>query len=196
MTARTIGRPSATSRAQIEQKAFTLFAERGFEATTLDDIAEAVGVGRRTLFRYYASKNDIVWGQFDQSLAQFRGFLEQVPADVPLPQAIRDALVDFNSFDEETLAQHRRRMELILHTPALVAHSELRYAEWRDVVAGYVAQRLGLRVDDLVPMLAGRVALAVTLSAYAQWLSDPGADLTQLLRQAADALPALVGDLR
>ena len=46
------------------------FEERGFEMTTMDDIAAAVGVGRRTLFRYYPSKNDILWGQFDDSLVE------------------------------------------------------------------------------------------------------------------------------
>ena len=62
------GRPEATSHAEIEQAAFRLFAERGFERTTLDAIADEVGVGRRTLFRYYPSKNDIPWGQFDRTL--------------------------------------------------------------------------------------------------------------------------------
>jgi len=53
------GRPEATSHAAIEQAAFRLFGDSGFDATTLDAIAAEVGVGRRTLFRYYASKNDI-----------------------------------------------------------------------------------------------------------------------------------------
>ena len=191
-TGRAIGRPTATSRAAIEEKSFALFEERGFEATTLDDIAVAVGVGRRTLFRYYASKNDIVWGQFDESLHGFADYLAAIPSQTPLPQAIRDAVVAFNSFDDPTLEQHRRRMHLILDTPALVAHSELRYAEWRAVLADYVAGRLGLQPDDLVPMLAGRMAMAVTLSAYARWLADENADLVELLRQAAEALPPLV----
>src|SRR5262245_3567476 len=59
-----IGRPVVTSHAAIEEAAFRLFGERGFEGTTLDAIAREVGIGRRTLFRYFASKNDIPWGQF------------------------------------------------------------------------------------------------------------------------------------
>src|SRR6478752_5661725 len=69
------GRPEATSHAEIEQAAFRLFAERGFDGTTLGDIAAAVGVSRRTLFRYYPSKNDIPWGQFDRTLESFRRIL-------------------------------------------------------------------------------------------------------------------------
>src|ERR1700743_778390 len=60
-----IGRPPTTTHAEIERVALDLFATRGFEATTVDDIATAVGVGRRTLFRYFESKNDLAWGDFD-----------------------------------------------------------------------------------------------------------------------------------
>jgi AcrR family transcriptional regulator len=66
------GRPPATSHAEIEAAAFALFAQKGFDATTMEDIATAVGVGRRTLFRYFPSKNDIPWGQFDDSLEHLR----------------------------------------------------------------------------------------------------------------------------
>src|SRR4051812_7526351 len=81
------GRPEATSHAEIEQAAFRLFAERGFDQTTLDAIAEAVGVSRRTLFRYYASKNDIPWGQFDRTLGDFRRLLDEQPPELPLWEA-------------------------------------------------------------------------------------------------------------
>jgi len=68
-----IGRPPVTTHADIEAAAFTLFAQKGFAETTLEDIAQAVGVGRRTIFRYYPSKNDIPWGRFDDAvLSQHR----------------------------------------------------------------------------------------------------------------------------
>ena len=66
------GRPVATTHGEIEQAAFRLFAERGFERTTLDAIATETGIGRRTLFRYFESKNDIPWGRFDRTLDGFR----------------------------------------------------------------------------------------------------------------------------
>ena len=77
---RRVGRPEATSHADIEAAAFGLFAKHGFEHTTLDMIAAEVGVSRRTLFGYYASKNDIPWGQFDRSLERFHAVLEGMPA--------------------------------------------------------------------------------------------------------------------
>ena len=60
--------------------AFTLFAARGFDATAVDDIASAAGIARRTFFRYYASKNDLVWGDFDGELRRFRAWFGAVAA--------------------------------------------------------------------------------------------------------------------
>ncbi len=60
--------PDAPPTSEIAAVALELFAERGFEETTVEDIAAAVGVGRRTLFRYFPSKNDMVWGDFDRVL--------------------------------------------------------------------------------------------------------------------------------
>jgi len=66
-----------------------MFAQKGFEETKVDDIADQVGVSRRTLFRYFRSKNDIPWGQFDQSLAAFRATLAAQGGDVPVAEAVR-----------------------------------------------------------------------------------------------------------
>ena len=186
------GRPPATTHAEIEAVSFELFATRGFDAITLDDIATALGVGRRTLFRYFPSKNDIPWGQFDASLEGLRLTLDSTPADVPLFEAINRAVVDFNRFDPNTLPQHRQRMTLILRTPALQAHSALRYEQWREVIASYVAARLGVPVDDLVPRLAGHVALALALSAYEQWLESDAQTLEQLLVSTGSALRSIL----
>jgi mycofactocin system transcriptional regulator len=182
------GRPEVTSHAAIEQAAFRLFAERGFEGTTLDDIADAVGVGRRTLFRYYASKNDIPWGQFDRTLDGFRKILDEMPEDIPLHVAVHRAVVAFNEFPEDASPPHEQRMRLILETPALQAHSVLRYAQWREVIAEYVARRSGLDQEDMYPSVVAQVALALALAAYDQWLRHPGASLPELLDEAMAAL--------
>ncbi len=187
-----LGRPPATSHAAIEEAAFALFEQQGFEATTLDDIAAAVGVGRRTLFRYYPSKNDILWGQFDDSLRHFEQFLIAIPAEVPVFEAVRRAILDFNKLDPDAVAQHRQRMRFLLTTPALLAHSELRYTAWRDVIARYVAERTGLPPTDLLPVTAGRVGLALSLSAYEKWLDDEDASFPDLLTAGFQALSHLL----
>jgi mycofactocin system transcriptional regulator len=182
------GRPEVTSHAAIEHAAFRLFGDGGFDATTLDAIAAEVGVGRRTLFRYYASKNDIPWGQFDRTLDGFREILNAMPADLPLHEAVHRGVLAFNDFPEDAEPPHRDRMRLILETPALLAHSVLRYAEWRAVIAEYVAARLDLEPDDLLPRTVGHVSLALALSAYEQWLDTPDGSLPELLDSAMSML--------
>jgi TetR/AcrR family transcriptional regulator, regulator of mycofactocin system len=184
----TVGRPEATTHAAIEQAAFRLFADRGFERTTLEDIAAAVGVGRRTLFRYYASKNDIPWGQFDSTLDGFRSLLAGMPAELPLHEAVHRGVLAFNDFPDDAEPSHVERMRLILETPALQAHSTLKYAEWRAVIAEYVADRLGGEVDDLRPQLVAHVSLALALTAYEQWLRQPGSGLPALLAATMSTL--------
>jgi hypothetical protein len=79
-------------------------------------------------------------------------------------------------------------MSLILHVPALQAHSTLRYADWRGVVARYAARRLDVSVEELRPQLVGRVALGAAVAAYDQWLADDASDLEPLLRRAFGSL--------
>jgi mycofactocin system transcriptional regulator len=187
------GRPVATSHAEIERAAFRLFAERGFDAVTMADIAAEVGVGRRTLFRYFESKNDIPWGQFDRTLDGFRTILAGMPDDLPLHEAVHRGVRRFNEFPADAQPSHRERMRLILETPALQAHSVLRYAEWRAVIARYVAGRLGLGAGDLLPRTVGSVALALAISAYEGWLQDPDAELADLLDRAMAGLRDYLG---
>lgn len=187
------GRPVATSHSEIERAAFELFAERGFEGTTLEAIAERVGVGRRTLFRYFESKNDIPWGEFAASLDAFRDILASMPSDLSLADAVHRGVLAFNDFDAQTLHIHRQRMSLILTTPALQAHSVHQYSAWRRVIAQYVASRLDVDPDDLAPRVAGHVSLALAISAYEQWLRDESAGLLPLIDAAMGRLREYLG---
>jgi TetR/AcrR family transcriptional regulator, regulator of mycofactocin system len=183
-----LGRPLVTSRAELEQIALELFSRHGFTETTLDDIAAAAGIARRTFFGYYSSKNDVVWGDFDGLLRGMDDWLSGDTADRPLLETLTEAGVRFNDLPAQAVPAHRRRMSLILHTPALQAHSTLRYADWRNVVARYAARRLNQPVDALLPQLVGHLALGAALTAYGQWLADESADLPALLLAAFAAI--------
>jgi TetR/AcrR family transcriptional regulator, regulator of mycofactocin system len=176
-----LGRRRVTSRAELEQAAFELFAANGFEQTTVDDIAAAAGIGRRTFFRYFPSKNDIPWGAFELELERMRARLKACPREIPLMDAIRVALIDFNHIGPAQEPLHRRRMELILRVPALLAHSTLRFTAWRQVIADFVAERTGRRPDDLTPQVIAYAVLGVAVAAYEHWLDHDGADLGTLL---------------
>jgi mycofactocin system transcriptional regulator len=183
-----LGRPPVTSRAELEQIALDLFLRNGFVETTLDDIAAAAGIARRTFFGYFSSKNDIVWGDFDALLRGMEAWLtEDVDDDLGLLEALTEAVVRFNDLPPEAVPAHRRRMALILHVPALQAHSTLRYADWRGVVARYAARRLGEPVDAPRPQLIGHLALGSAVAAYEQWLADETSDLAALLTAALRA---------
>lgn len=182
------GRPTVTTRAELEQRALELFAEHGFEATTVDDIAAAAGIGRRTFFRYFASKNDAVWGDFEQGLCDLRARLAAADPGQPLLDALREAVLAFNRFDPDEVPWHRDRMALILRVPALQAHSTLRYAAWRQVVADFAGARLDEPADALLPQLVAHSCLGAAMTAYEQWLAHPDADLEELLDQALRAL--------
>jgi TetR/AcrR family transcriptional regulator, regulator of mycofactocin system len=175
------GRKRVTSRAELEHAAFGLFARQGFERTTVDDIAAAAGIGRRTFFRYFPSKNDVPWGDFDEELHRMRAQLMASTPQTPLMDAIRVAVVDFNRVAPDQVPQHRQRMELILRTPALQAHSTLRYAAWRGVIAEFVAERTAQQPDALGPRAIAYAVLGVAVAAYEQWLEMRDADLGSLL---------------
>lgn len=185
------GRPAATSRAELERICLEMFSTRGFDAVSVDEIAAAAGIGRRTFFRYFTSKNDAVWGEFDARLQVFAQWFAGGPADVPLVEAIRRGVIAFNSFDAPATASVRARMRLILGSPSLQAYSTLRYGAWRDVVARFAADRLGVDPTDLVPRTLGHLALGAALSAYEQWLMDDDADLIDLMTESLSLMGAL-----
>ena len=166
-----MSRRPVTTTTKISDIAIDLFDRDGFEETSVDDIAAAAGIARRTLFRYYPSKNAIAWGDFDDHLDDMRDLLDSLPDDLPLADALARALVEFNDVPESEAPRHRRRMNLLLTVPALQAHSMIMYADWRQVVATYAAKRLGLRPDDYQPQLIGWLALGTALAAYEQWLA-------------------------
>jgi mycofactocin system transcriptional regulator len=178
------GRPPGTSRRAVTRTALELFAERGFEETTVDDIADALGVSRRTLFRYFASKNDMVWGDFDWVLERLRQCLYAVGPEEPLHEGLGRAAIESNRYEDEQLPELRIRMRLITGVPALQAHSALRYAEWREVIAVWVASRLGCGSGDLIPQTVAHAALGTSMAAFLVWVDDPASDLVANLQEA------------
>jgi hypothetical protein len=116
--------------------------------------------------------------------------LDNVDEQVPLGAALRAALLAFNTFDESETARHRQRMRVILQTEELQAYSMTMYAGWREVIAGFVAGRLGVKTTYLVPQTVAWTMLGVALSAYEHWLGDESVPLPQALGNAFDVVGA------
>jgi mycofactocin system transcriptional regulator len=185
-----VGRRRSTTPNHISDIGIDLFAARGFAEVSVDDIAQAAGIARRTLFRYYASKSAIPWGDFDTHLAHLRDLLANVDERVRLGGALRAALLAFNTFDKSESARHRQRMRVILQTEELQAYSMTMYAGWRAVIADFVAGRLGVRSSDVVPQTVAWTMLGVALSAYERWLGDRTITLPEALGDAFDVVGA------
>ena len=183
-----LGRRRTTTRGHIADVAIDLFTAHGFDAVNVDDVAQAAGIARRTVFRYYASKNAIPWGDFDVHLDHLRDLLDGLASDVPLREALRGALLAFNTYGPAEALRHRERMRVILGTAELQAYSMTMYAGWREVIAEFVARRCGVRGDDLGAQTVAWRMLGVALSAYEHWLADATVSLPDAIGAAFDAV--------
>ncbi|MFI0355034.1 TetR family transcriptional regulator [Actinomadura sp. 9N407] len=186
--------PQQTSMEAIEKVALELFEARGFRETSADDIAAAAGISRRTFFRYFESKNNILFGGFEALLRDLEEWFSSVPDDRPMFDAIEDAVLRFNRMNSDGPVAHRARMKLIRRTPALRANAALRHAEWQAVVARFAARRMAAPPESLGPQLAAHVSGGASNAAYEEWLRDESSDLAELVHRAfrmAQMLPEL-----
>lgn len=161
-----------------------LFAKYGFERTTVDDIARAAGISRRTFFRYFASKNDIPWGDAGPVLEAMDRWFAADAEGLPLLDAIKTAMIRFNTIHNDGPEAHRAKMSLIHKTPVLQAHRALRSADVQAMVARFASRRLNESSDALGPRLIGQIAVGATVAAYDTWLDDRDSELEDLISEA------------
>ena len=178
---------------ELRDAALQLLAAKGFDAATIDDIVAAAGVSRRTFFRYYSSKEDVVVRLLAEVSELVREELTARPADEStaeaLHQAVAVAVDDCAGNEGKALPVVR----LILRTPALHARWLERRAGVRAELAAVLARRLGREPGDLYPDLAAGMALAAFDTVVERWAdSDGTADPHELTARAFAVLaPAL-----
>ena len=183
------------TRRTLQAEAVRLFAAKGFQATTIEEIAAAAEVAPRTFFRYFPTKEEVVfWSEHQPLLA---GHVAARPADEPAFQALRrgltDGLASFYDQDRERLLQ---RSKLVCRTPALQPRWRQQQADLAAGMAQLLAHRLGGRADDLeVRAMAAAIAAALFV-AIEEWQTHDGQqDLGALIDRAlgsvlTDPLPA------
>jgi AcrR family transcriptional regulator len=179
-------KPAARDR--LAQAAFDLFNERGYEQTTIDDIAERAGLGRATFFRHYRSKEDVIFPDHDQLLDQVRDRLRSTSHGSALA-AVCDAvrLVLLHYLDEGALA--RRRYALTSTVPALRDREIASVARYQRLFREYIAERVPVRTESAA--LQAELMAAAVASAHnhvlRRWLrgesTDPVHDVDQAMRQ-------------
>jgi TetR/AcrR family transcriptional regulator, regulator of mycofactocin system len=154
-------RKKLETRAALEAAALRLFAERGYEQTTVDDIAEAADVAVRTFFRYFQSKQHVLFGDVALDIAgRLRAALRARPAGEPPVDAVGAALGAMELDDPEQQRQVLDRMRLLERLPELGGTYHMLFQQLHEVIAAEVAERDGRSAADLEPQLLAAAATA------------------------------------
>lgn len=180
------GRPAVTSAHELAAIAQRLFVARGFDETSVDDIAAAAGIGRRTFFRYFPTKADVCFADSPAELARLRAGLAGADPGGPYRAAVVRAVVAALRFPPQEREWAWQRAQLVLGEPVLQAHATRIYAQWRGAAAEFAAARP--HDDDLFPVAVGHAVLAATLAAHEYWIGHPGSDLAEALARTLDLL--------
>lgn len=164
------GRPRASSRRTLEDAASELFLEQGYAATTIDQIAARAGVGRNTFFNYFAAKSDLLWIDFDETLAGFDDALAAVPDDTAPVAAAESALLALaerhpRSAVPIALSQHESMATLEEFRAAGLE----RFVGVARRLAACIAARSGLPETELLVQSAAAALAAALASGAGAW---------------------------
>jgi AcrR family transcriptional regulator len=186
-------RKKAKTRRALEDAALALFAEHGFEGTTVEQIADACDVSPRTFFRYFATKEEALFGDSVEKVAGLLAVLESRPAGEPPLRSMRAAAM----WMSENKALDRGRMvartKIVADTPSLRVHGAERQDEWKSAAYDVLARRSGVAgngAQELEIRVVVGAASAAMQAAVQIWLDDETTDLAALCDAAFDRLAA------
>ena len=176
------GRKRSQTRAALADAALRLFAERGYENTTVEDITDVVDVSSRTFYQYFPAKEDVLFTDIDHE-----PFLEAIraqPLDSSDLEAIRDAYISRQPSMDRSVTERTVLMKKALEsTPTLQGRNFQLQSEFRIVIAGALAERRGLDEPDLGMTLTAAIAQAAMHLAYDRWAeADGNCDVRDELR--------------
>ncbi|HEV7899057.1 MAG TPA: TetR family transcriptional regulator [Planosporangium sp.] len=191
-------RKKQETRSALEAAALRLFAERGYERTTVEDIADAADVAVRTFFRYFSSKRHVLFGDVAHTIVgRLRAALAARPASDTPVDAVRAALDAVDLDDDDQHRQIVARLRLVRQLPELLPAYQMIFHELHETIAEFVADRTGEPASALYPQLLAGVA---TLSARATLCElENGETSARALRavrhRAYDALAGGLGQI-
>ncbi len=166
-------RKKAKTRRSIQDHALRLFAEQGYDATTIDQIAEAAEISPSTFFRYFATKEDVVI-EDDYDPLLVRAFVNQPPELAPIAairKAMREAFLEIYQDDGGQLLQ---RTKLSLQTPAVRARLMTTQVNTANALAVAAAERYGRNVDDLELQTFAGAVIGALIPALVRWVDSDG----------------------
>lgn len=176
-------RKKAKTRAAIQRSALRLFREQGYEATTVEQIAEAAEISPSTFFRYFPAKEDVAL--YDELDPRLIAAYEAQPANWSAIRALRAALREvFARLPAGEAEQQWERSKLILSTPELRMRMLDQYAGLIALLAHLVAERVDRPEDDPAVQTYAGAALGALLSAYFVGSSDRIEDFLERMDQS------------
>ena len=187
-------RNKARARLEIAGAALALFAERGFQNVTVDDIVSAAGVSRRTFFRYFDTKEDALLADYPQLSDRLRQAFDSHPDDVPVLDGIRQALHAVADWYLERRDAVLARSDVIRGSSTPAARNLELLTQWEAVVAQVVAAKLGEEATGLVARTVSATVIASFRAALSQWVRTGGGDdLHALVDTALDLVEHGIG---
>lgn len=179
-------------RSEVARTAVELFLTQGFEETTVDEISAIVGLSRRSFFRYFAAKEDVVLALFDRVAVGGSTVFAATPHEDGIWAALRRSMHPLEQWVEEDPARVLALLRLIERTPTLRARYLDRVDVWRAGLAGLVTTRLGIGGQDGAEVYVAVVAAAAMgafLAGGRAWAKAGGSvPLPRLFDQAFDAM--------
>lgn len=166
---RPTGRPRTIDPNAVSLVALRLFDDQGFDAVSMDDVAAAAGVSRRSLFRLFPNKAALVWGGLDEFAARFREALRSRPADEPSAVALRAAYRIGATFPDDAVEVTRHRLRVIRANPSLEHVGAATVTALTDEILRYVAERDGVTADDLAVAVRAHTLAAAASAALTWW---------------------------
>jgi AcrR family transcriptional regulator len=184
-------------RGELAGAAWGLFAAKGYEATTVEEIAQAAGVSRRTFFRYYASKEEVLVETTDEVAEEMLASLAARPASEPPLVAIQRALIPVVESRLADTERARAIIRLLRESPTLRRAMLARHARMEERLAEQLAERLATdpRSDGTATLLAF-LTRAMMDTAFNTWYDQRRADTRGLVAELFAKLPGLTDPLR
>ena len=177
-----MGRWQPDARARLQQAALTLYGERGYDETTVAEIAAHAGLTKRTFFRYFADKREVLFWGSELLEQQMVAAIEAAPAAAPALGLIGAALDAAGARFEEVGEYAGLRQRIIASSPELQERELIKAAS----LAAAMARALRARgIEDTAATLAARTGATVMGLAFEQWVRAPGqATFAQVARDA------------
>jgi AcrR family transcriptional regulator len=183
-TSRKAGRPPSTTREEILAIARGLFYEQGYDNTSLQEIANKIGISRTSLFSYFPSKADLIMGEYDEIVCtteEVFGELKISGKNLTISESVEHAIMSaFGRFSAEDQPSVSLRWDVMDNSEILNAESLRRFYLLGEYCAEFIAHRIGQESKDYLPSVVGHTVYSAMSAAGRAWTRLSKADVPMM----------------